>query len=344
MKALKVLIPHDLTYQKYFPFGTALPYEATGRKLRDEILKRNQDVDVIWAASERETFEAMRDANYLVAGSIDKKRLEHASKLRWLHCSSSGIDHFFKRSDVTLEELAERGIMFFNSAGVNSRVVAEHVLAMMLMCSRQMLRAVRQQRRRQWDIFCADELSGKTVGIIGLGAIGSRVAELTKCFGMTVIGTKRQPDTYTGVADEVLPATELPQVLTRADYVVLACPITDKSRTIIAQDSLALMKPTAYLINCARGELVDEDALIQALKSGTIAGAGLDTFGPSTLQCTEKDQEALSPESELWDLENVIICPNNASGSPKIFEYLADIVVNNLKLIESGQDPIGRTP
>lgn len=342
MEPLKVLIPHDVNYQKYFPFGTALPYEATGRKLRDEILKRTQGVDVIWAASERETIEEIRHADYLVAGSIEKKLLEQASKLRWLQCSGSGIDHFFKRSDVTLEELTERGIMFFNSAGVNSHVVAEHILAMMLICSRQMLRAIRQQRRRQWDIFCADELSGKTVGIIGLGAIGMRVAELTKGFGMTVIGTKRHPNTYTGVADEVLPATELPQILTRSDYVVLACPITDENRAMIAQDTLALMKPTAYLINCARGELVDEDALVQALKSGRIAGAGLDTFGPLTPQRTEKDQEALSPESELWDLENVIICPNNASGSPKIFEYLADIVAKNLRLIQSGQDPIGR--
>jgi len=338
----KLLIPYDMNNQKYYPLGVELPYEASGKKLRDEIISRVKDLNVVWATTEQETLEELNDVDYMVAGSITKAWLDQSPKLRWIQICGAGIDHFFKLSDVTLEELGERGIIFSNSTGVNSVVVSEQAMALMLMLSRQMLRAMRQQMRHEWDIFCADELCGRTVGIIGLGAVGGRVASLTKCFGMRVIGTKRNPASYDGPADEVLPAHAFRDVLRQSDYVVLACPITDETRSMIEAKTLALMKSNAYLINVARGELVDELALIQALKSGVIARAGLDTFGPQNPQRTHKDQEALSLNSELWKLDNVIICPNNASGTPKIYEYLADIWVENYKRIQAGQDPIGR--
>ena len=342
MNRKKLLIPHDFNFYKYHPTDVELPYEATGQKLKDEISKRCRELQVVCAESQKETYEEIKDADYLVVYHVKKDLLDRASRLKWIQCGGSGIDHFFKMSDITAQDLKDRGIILSNAAGVTRIDIGEHVLSMMLVFSRRMHRAMRQQLRREWDIFCADELFGKTVGIIGLGEIGSRVAELCKCFGMVVIGTKKTPSVHSGVADEIYPAQDFPNVLKKSDYVVLSCPITEGTRGMISAEMLSIMKPTTYLINIARGELVDEKALVHALKTGIIAGAGLDTFGPMTPQRTMKDQEALSLDSELWDLDNVIISPNNASGTPRIYEYLADITVKNYELIKSGMDPKGR--
>lgn len=342
MPEAKLLIPHDFNFQKYHPWTTELPYWATGAKLRDELAGRCPELGVTWARTQEETEHEIADADYLVVYHTGRALLDRAQRLRWIQCGGAGIDHFYKLSDFDEPYLKARGIMLSSAAGVTRIVIGEQVLGMMLMLSRGLHRAMRQQVHHHWEIFSADELYGRTVGIIGLGEIGGRVAELAACLGMHVIGTKGNPATYSGPAEEVLAASEYPQVLQRADYVVLACPITEATRGMINEDALALMKPTACLINISRGELVDEAALVEALKTGVIAGAALDTFGPRLPQRTMKDQEALAPDSELWALENVIITPNNASGTPRIYEYLAGIITENHRRIQAGEEPRAR--
>ncbi|MGQ0665014.1 MAG: D-2-hydroxyacid dehydrogenase [Pseudomonadota bacterium] len=338
----RVLIPHDFDFRKYHPGRGALPYEATGEKLRDEIRRRAPGLEVDWARSEVETLSAIEDADVLVAYGVRAAMLDRGRHLRWIQAGSAGIDHFFKLSDIAPEGLRRRNIMLTNAAGVTRLVIGEQVLACILMFVRGMPQAIRQQARHHWEIFCADELAGKTVGIVGLGEIGGRVAELCKCFGTYVVATKRNPDSYCGPADEVLPAGELPSLLRRSDFVVIACLLTEQTRGLINARTLALMKASAYLINVGRGEVVDEAALIEALKAGRIAGAALDTFGPQVGRGGIGDLEALSPDSELWSLDNVIITPNHASGTRRIYEHLAELFVRNLMLVEAGHEPPGR--
>jgi phosphoglycerate dehydrogenase-like enzyme len=207
---------------------------------------------------------------------------------------------------------------------------------MILALSRNVPRAVRQQIRREWSIFMGTELAGTTLGVIGLGGIGERVAELGKAFRMRVIGTKRDCHGYQGTADAVLPAEQAVRVATVADYLVLACPLTPLTRRMVTSSFLAQMKSSAVLVNIARGELIDEGDLVHALKTGVIAAAALDTFGvPGRNRLS--DLEALDPGSELWTLPNVLIMPNNASATPRIYEHLAAIVVDNAVRLQRGE-------
>ncbi len=331
-----LLIAPYVNYAKYYPEDRELPYEGTGRKLRDELLKRTTKLNVILAQSEEEFEKSLPETESLVSPKLTRHILARASRLRWVQATSAGIDHFFRRSDVTLADVKARGIALTTAAGAAHVVISEQVLAYMLMFSRQMHRCLYQQMDKVWDIFTADELLGRTVGIIGLGTIGSRVAQLCKCFGMIVIGTKRDPQHYEGPADEVLPASAYRDVFRRADYLILACSLSPDTRGMVNADTLALMKPTAYLINIGRGQLVEEQDLVHALKSGQIAGAGIDTFGPQLPQRTAKDFERLSPDSPLWGMRNVIITPNHASGTPRIYEYLAQIIVDNWQRVQEG--------
>jgi phosphoglycerate dehydrogenase-like enzyme len=339
MDQAKLVIACDFNFAKYHPDGASLPYEATAAKLKDEILRRHPNrLAVVAPTSPSEMRIELRDADYLVAYHADAAWLDAAPRLRWIQAGSAGIDHFFKTSNVGADAIRQRGIMLSSAAGVTRIVIGEHVLALILTFSRGLHRAIRQQLQHRWEIFMADEIYGRTVGIVGLGEIGDRVAELCKSVGMRVIGTKRSPAGYSGPADRVYPAEALPEVLREADYLVLACALSESTRGMIDERSLRLMKNTAVLINIARGEIVIESALVEALKNGTIAGAGLDTFGAPG-RTGMKDLEELSPESELWDLPNVVVCPNHASATPRIYEYLAEIIIENHNRLLEGREP-----
>jgi D-2-hydroxyacid dehydrogenase (NADP+) len=175
-----------------------------------------------------------------------------------------------------------------------------------------------------------DELGGKTLLIVGLGAIGSRLAKLAKAFDMRVIATKRDPSTAQGVADEVLTPDRLLDLLPQADFVALTCPLTPATTNLIDGRALAAMKPSAYLINMARGRCVDEPALLAALKNGTIAGAAIDHFW----------DEPLLAESPFWDLENVIITPHTAGETRMYEENVLDILLENLGRLQDGKNEL----
>jgi D-2-hydroxyacid dehydrogenase (NADP+) len=232
-----------------------------------------------------------------------------------------------------LDLLRERGIRLASAKGVNRNAVSEHAMAMILSLARHLHRGRDHQRAHHWRSMISDlsrredELGGKTLLIAGLGGIGSRLATLAKAFDMRVIATKRNPAGASNAADEVYTPDKFRELVPSADFIALTCPLTPETRNMIDGEALASMKPSAYLINVARGGCVDEPALLAALQSGQIAGAAIDHFW----------DEPLPAESPFWDLANVLITPHTAGETRKYEENLLDIMLENLERLWRGE-------
>jgi len=234
--------------------------------------------------------------------------------LRWLHTFSAGVDA------PVFQVLLDRGVILTNSSGATAKPIAQYVIAMMLHRAKRIAELGEQQRRREWRELPADELTGRTAGIVGTGAIGGEVARLAKAFGMHVIGARRSERRARWVDEQVTPK-QLPRLLSRSDYVVLACPLTKETEGMIGERELRAMKPTATLINIARGRVVQEDALVRALREGWIAGACLDVFAT----------EPLPEDSELWSMPNVVVTPHNSGFSPLNMDRAMALFLDNLE-------------
>jgi phosphoglycerate dehydrogenase-like enzyme len=248
--------------------------------------------------------------------------LPQLGALRWVHTYSIGVDH------PMYLPLVERGIAFTNGAGSQSIPIAQHVLLMMLHHARRMAVWEQAQRARTWTHAPSEELTDKTLALFGLGGIGQEVARLAKAFRMQVVGLRRRPEPVEHV-DELLSPGAVAELCARADYFVICAPLTRATRGAIGAAELARMKPSAYLINIARGAIVDERALLTALREGRIAGAALDVF----------ETEPLPPEHELWSLPNVVITPHTAPASPLHIHRGTELFLENLRRYAAG-DPL----
>ena len=263
----------------------------------------------------------------LVSGFWRDDLLANAPRLKFIQSIGAGYDQFSQ------DALRERGIRLANAIGVNRNAVSEHALAHILAFSRQIHTGRDNQRRHFWRGMISDltqredELGGKTILIIGLGGIGSRVAKLAKAFDMHVVATKRNLATAVGPADELYTPHHLSDLLPQADFVVLTCPLTPETENLIDEAAFTSMKTSAYLINMARGRCVDEPALLKALQNGSIAGAGIDHFW----------DEPLPEDSPFWDLENVLITPHTGGETRKYEENLIDILIENLERLWRGE-------
>ena len=264
----------------------------------------------------------MPDLDVLViSGAWRDELLNGADKLRWIQAIGVGYNQF------PLAELQRRGIRLTNAVGVNANAVSEHAMALILALSRRLPEARDNQHRRHWRPMISDpwaredELAGKTLGIVGLGAIGNRLATLAKAFGMRVVGTKGNPAAYQGQADVVLPPDRLGELLDSADYVALCCPLNADTTNLIGAAELQRMRSSAYLVNVSRGQVVAEAELITALQRGDIAGAALDL----TID------EPLGPDSPLWELPNVLITPHTGGETSRYEARLVDIIVDNVR-------------
>jgi phosphoglycerate dehydrogenase-like enzyme len=248
-----------------------------------------------------------------------------APNLRWLQLTSAGVDRAARSGLVG----PGSDIMVTSASGLHATPIGEYVLTQMLMFSKGMHRSLRAQERREWQRFMPQELFGKTVGIVGMGHIGGEVARLAKAFGCRVLATRRSVAERTGGegVDELLPASDLPYLLAESDFVVLCVPLTGETRHLIREVELRSMKPAAVLINIARGAVVDEPALVRALKEGWLAGAGLDVF----------EQEPLPDDSELWSLENVILTPHISGGTEIYNQRATGIFCENLRRYLAGE-------
>ena len=250
-----------------------------------------------------------------------------ATKLRFVQSIGSGTDQFDK------EQLAARGVRLASAAGVNARAVSEHAMSLILAMSRRLPEARDNQARRVWRGMIGDltqredELTGKTLLIIGLGRIGGRLAQLAKAFEMNVIGFRRDPAGGRGAADSVHTLAELAKFLPRADFVALTCPLVPETKGVIDAKALGLMQRSAYLINVGRGGCVVETALIDALHAGRIAGAALD--------CT--DPEPPEESSPLWGMPNVFITPHTGGETRKYEANVIEILMENLGRMWRGE-------
>lgn len=246
-----------------------------------------------------------------------------APRLKWIQLTSAGADRLLDSGFI------EGGVTVTTVSGLHATPIGEYVLAQMLMFAKGAPKFIRAQQKHEWVRYMPQELLGKTVGIVGMGHIGEEVARLAKAFGCRVIATRRSvtEPRAAGYADELLPSKDMDRLLGASDYVVLCVPLTPETRGMIAEPQLRAMKPTAVLINIARGGVIVEADLVRALSEGWIAGAGLDVF----------EKEPLPEDSQLWDLENVSLSPHISGGTEIYNERAVGIFVENLKRYLSGE-------
>jgi phosphoglycerate dehydrogenase-like enzyme len=270
---------------------------------------------------------ALTDAEVLLRGGIAATVLDHvierATSLRWVHSISAGVDN------VVTPLSRQRGLQVTNARGVFSPPIAEYVVMMCLAIARRLPQLFDLQRERTWQPLRGEELGGLTVGIVGYGSIGSEVARLLEPFGTRVIATRRHPERGSGARAnvEVWGADRLHELLRTADVIVVAAPLTDETAGLIGAPELQEMAGHAWLINIARGRLVDELALRRALSAGWIGGAVLDVF----------DEEPLPADSPLYDTPNLVITPHTSWSSDRVVERSIELFVANLERYVAGQ-------
>lgn len=287
------------------------------RRLFPDILFQYVDTDPAMVA-------AAPDAEVAFTSRLTREAFSAAPQLRWVHSPAAGV------GGMLFSELRESGVQLTNSRGMNARAVAEHAMALLFALARRLPAAFEAQRAGRWiqdQLSGLPTLQGRTMGIVGLGAIGARLAQIAGAFGMRVIATRRdvRAERPPEVA-EVMPASALPRLLAESDVVVVAAPLTDETRELIGAAELASMKPGAWLINVARGKLVREQDLVDALAAGRLAGAALDVF----------QREPLPVDSPLWGMPQVIVTPHVAGFRDDYWEAAAELFGENLRRYRAG--------
>lgn len=235
------------------------------------------------------------------------------SSLRWIQSVSAGTDQF------PVQILGERGIVLTSARGIHETQVSEHALGLLLAMTRGIATAVSNQAAKNWTRAEVTELHEMTLGVLGLGVIGEGVARRAAAFGMRVIGTKRSPASYDGVADRVLPPEATLEVFREADAVVITLPGTPETSGIVGASELEALRG-GWLVNVGRGSVIDTDALVEAMDAGTLRGVALDVF----------DTEPLPASSPLWDTPGILISPHLAGLSPRYGVRLAALFERNL--------------
>jgi phosphoglycerate dehydrogenase-like enzyme len=303
-----------------------------------------RDGRALWAGyaeqqppSEDEQEDARRTLAPILAGTdvlltnpiVPADILGRAPALRWVQLTSAGIDRLAESEMVQSDR-----IQTTTASGIHAVPISEYVIGAMIAFAKGFPTAMRQQTESHWQGYVAKELEDATVAVLGLGAIGRRVAELSKAFGMRVLAMRRSCETrMTGeqvgepFVDEMLPPSDLTYALEQSDYIVLAVPLTSESQHMIGAEQFGAMKPSAVIVNIARGGVIDQDALIAALKSNRIAGAALDVASP----------EPLPPDSELWSAPNVMITPHISGGTPRYMERAIELFCDNLRRYLAGE-------
>lgn len=276
----------------------------------DDLKARIADVDVL-----------------LCSGLWRNELIPAAHRLAFIQSISAGTEQYSR------DALRAAGIRLASAQGVNERAVAEHAMALILALARQIPQARDNQAARKWRGMIGDiaqreeELGGKTLLVVGLGRIGSRLAALAKAFDMRVIAVRRDPAKGAGAADAVAGHDALVGMLPCADFVALTCPLTRETENLIDAQALAAMSPSAYLVNVARGRVVNEPALLEALERQRIAGAALDCFWDEPLPAT----------SPLWSAANVLITPHTAGETRRYEDNVIELLLENLDRLWRGE-------
>jgi len=291
------------------------------RQLRDAFPEANFVV-----ATEDEAFEkVLSEADAVIGGAaLTDQQLAKAGRLRWAQVTSAGVEGWLSPA------LAKHPLTLTNFSGIAAPNIADHVIALLYAFARGLPELLDRQRRKEWgdEEPKTFEPTGQTMAILGLGDIGEALAERASALGMTVVAMQRHPTAPPEGVDETVASDELPSLLKEADHVVLSLPLTEKTKGMFGAKQFALMQRSAYLYNVGRGQLIDQDALIAALRDGRIAGAGLDVTDP----------EPLPADSPLWELPNVIITGHNAAATPLLWERGIVLLKENVGHFLNGEE------
>lgn len=289
--------------------------------LESVIAERFKGVNVIRPKNAREMKAALPRADVLYSWWLAPDMLGHARRLRWIHTPAAGVDR------LLIPQLLHSDIFVTNSRGIAADAMADHVFAMILALVRRLPESVRFQSQQRWgrETLWATEpppssLAGKTLGIVGLGGVGAALTKRARAFGMKVIGSRSRPGKAPKGVDKLYGPDGHLELIAASDVIAVTAPLTQATRGLIGLREIAKMKPTAYLVNVGRGALVDETALLRALRERKIAGAALDVF----------QREPLPPSSVLWKLPNLLITPHYAGTYPEHMARATELFLENL--------------
>lgn len=302
-------------------FGADLAAALTRLDLRLEVLVLPQDSNARLAEADIPQIEIAFFSQDIVPDFSRQffSAVRKAPNMKWLHVFNVGVDH------PIFTEMLARGVRLTTSTGTTAEPIAQTALTGLLMLARGFPHWLKAQREHRWDPVRLQvsprDLKGQTVLVYGLGEIGKEFARLARALGLRVIGVRRSPRRADDPVDEMHTPDQLDQLLPRAQWLMLACPLTAETRGLISAKRLALLPAGAHIINIARGEVIDEPALIAALQSGQLAGAYLDVFA----------EEPLPATSPLWDMPNVLVTPHNSSTALGNERRVFDMFVNNLE-------------
>src|SRR6266508_2341065 len=301
-----------------------LPVERLPEAQLAQIRAAAPDMRVVMTTDQAEV-EPLLGEIAIAAGWFPHDLLPRARRLRWLQEWGAGVDWLLRHPEV-----AELDFTLTNASGVHAIPISEQILSYLLAFARRLPAAVRAQERRAWQAPRRDqlfELAGKTMLLVGVGAIGARTAAIAAALGMRVLGIRRNPAGALPGVEAIYGPDRLYDFLPEADCVVLTVPLSRATQGMIGERELRAMKPTSYLINIGRGGTLQQLALIQALREGWIAGAGLDVF----------EQEPLPATSPLWEMDNVIITAHYAGLTPAYDQRALAIFLDNLRRYRAGE-------
>ena len=281
-------------------------------------------VGFVVTASAEETQREIEDADAIFEHGVSPEMIRRAKKLRWIQRGGVGVE------GLMFPELVNSDIVLANARGTTGINIAEHVMALILAFSRTINILVKRQMDKVWESRAnlpVLEIAGETLGILGLGSIGLQVAKRAHAFDMRLLAVDATQTEKPDYVESLWRLDRLHEMLEQADFVSICCPLTPETEGMMSSAEFRVMKPTAFLINIARGKIVHQPALIEALRAGELAGAGLDVTNP----------EPLPKESPLWEMDNVIITPHHAGQSPKAPRRVFELFCENLKRFVAGE-------
>ncbi len=297
------------------------------RILTEKLTMRLKEHQLILANSCDEAMNYVEDADVIIGATIPGNIIKKAKKLKLVHAITAGVDK------VDLNAIKESNVPLCNARGAYSIPVAEHAIALIMIWELKLLKQLEYAKSEKWHYVLHGELTNKTLGIIGYGDIGREIAKRGKGLNMHVLAIKRNPTSQKDDFLDFLGSTkDLAFVLKESDYVVIALPLTRDTYHIISEKELRNMKNNAVLVNISRGAVVDETALIKALKEKWIAGALLDVL----------EKEPPDPTNPLLTMDNVIITPHTSGITENAFERVAKIIAENLERLEKGEKLINQ--
>jgi D-2-hydroxyacid dehydrogenase (NADP+) len=276
------------------------------------------DIEFAFCSAQDELKEAIADADVYM-GWLNRDIYLAAKKLRWIQSPSSGINYY-----LAIPELVAGDVLLTSARGTHGACLAEHTFAMIFAFTRHIREFVQHQATHTWALRELRpkmlELTGTTMGIIGFGAVGRAIAKRAAAFDMTIMAVDVFPENQPEYVASLTDLGGLDALLSASDYVVVTVPYTEETDNMIGAAEIAKMKSSAMLIGISRGGIINEAALVSALREGRLAAAALDVFA----------QEPLPADSELWDIENLLITPHVAGGSQYECDYILDIFTENL--------------